>query len=171
MLKTAVFSLLLAPAAVSAADAACHSIKDQIQRLACYDKAAEAVVNCASEKDKLDRLVCFDKLGKPMKALAQSKKALPPQAKAPEAANERFGLSDKRPEEPEAIKASVSKLKQDPYGKFIITLDNGQVWKQIDSKRFRFKKDKPVTIEKASLGSFMLTQEGSSKSARVKRVQ
>ncbi|WP_417344816.1 hypothetical protein [Ferrimonas sp.] len=170
MLKTAVFSLLLAPAAVSAADAACHAIQDQIQRLACYDKAAESVVNCASLNDKLDRLVCFDKLGKPAHAGIPAKPAAP-QAAAPADADERFGLSDKRPEEPEAIKASINKLKKDPYGKFIVTLDNGQVWKQIDSKRFRLKQDKPVTIEKASLGSFMLTQEGSSKSARVKRVQ
>lgn len=170
MLKTAVFSLLLAPAAASAADAACHSIQDQLQRLACYDEAAEAVVNCASQTDKLDRLVCFDSLGKPARASITAKPAAP-QAAAPTTPDERFGLNNKRPEEPEAIKASVSTLKSDPYGKFIITLDNGQVWKQIDSKRFRLKKDKPVTIEKASLGSFMLTQEGSSKSARVKRVQ
>ncbi|WP_051215768.1 hypothetical protein [Ferrimonas futtsuensis] len=170
MLKTAVFSLLLAPATVSAADAACHAIQDQIQRLACYDKAAEAVVNCASQTDKLDRLVCFDQLGKPVRAGTPTKPAAP-QAASPDATDERFGLSDKRPEEPEAIEAAVSKLQQDPYGKFIVTLDNGQVWKQIDSKRFRLKKDKPITIKKASLGSFMLSQEGSSKSARVKRLQ
>ncbi|TKB51141.1 hypothetical protein FCL40_00875 [Ferrimonas sediminicola] len=166
MLKTAVLTLMLAPAAVSAADAACRAIDDQRQRLACYDKAAEAVVHCAAHKDRLDRLLCFDGLAKPAAAVPAQAPAA-----APATTDQRFGLNNERPEEPEAISQAISKMKTDPYGKFIVTLENGQVWKQIDSRRFRLDQGVPVTIRKASLGSFILSQSDGSKSARVKRVQ
>lgn len=51
----------------------------------------------------------------------------------------------------------------------LITLDNGQVWKQVDSSSLRLRVGDAVEIERASLGSFMLKKQGSKRSMRVSR--
>ena len=68
------------------------------------------------------------------------------------------------------MNARVSAVRKSTTGKAIITLDNGQVWKQIDSSRLRLSGDDEVTIRRASLGSFMLYKTGSKSLMRVKRI-
>jgi hypothetical protein len=68
------------------------------------------------------------------------------------------------------IEARVSKVRESSAGKAIITLDNGQVWTQIDSSRLRLSGDDRITIRRASLGSFMLSKTGSKVLMRVKRI-
>lgn len=68
------------------------------------------------------------------------------------------------------IDARVLEVRKSTTGKAIITLDNGQVWKQIDSSRLRLSGDDQVTIRRASLGSFMLYKTGSKSLMRVKRI-
>jgi hypothetical protein len=69
----------------------------------------------------------------------------------------------------ESLNATVSKLQQYSYGRVLITLDNGQVWKQVDSSSLRLRVGDAVDIERASLGSFMLRKKGSKRSMRVAR--
>ena len=68
------------------------------------------------------------------------------------------------------LEAFVSKVSSSANGKAIITLDNGQVWTQVDSSRLRLSGYDRVVIRKASLGSFMLTKVGSKTTMRVKRI-
>ena len=68
------------------------------------------------------------------------------------------------------LESFVSELSFTAGGKAIITLDNGQVWTQIDSTRLRLSGYDKVIIRKASLGSFMLTKVGSKITMRVKRI-
>ena len=51
----------------------------------------------------------------------------------------------------------------------LVTLDNGQVWKQVDASNLRLRVGDTVDIERASLGSFMLRKKGSKRSMRVSR--
>ncbi|WP_051252239.1 hypothetical protein [Ferrimonas kyonanensis] len=177
MNKAAIFALLLTPVAAQAAEPACNAIDDQLQRLACYDQAAEAILNCQQQQDRLDRLVCYDKLNGTSAASLSPAPVVAAAAPAavtssPQSAEQEFGLIKKADEnEPEQIQGTITKMSKDAYGKFTITLDNGQSWKQTESRNFRLSKQGTITISKAALGSFLLTQEGRNGSVRVKRVQ
>ncbi|TKB56096.1 hypothetical protein [Ferrimonas aestuarii] len=175
MNKTATLCFaLFSPLALAAQN--CSDISDQRQRLACFDKAATAMANCQKFEDKLDRLLCFDELaGKQPQAVAvvaPVSKPAPTPAAQTASAEDRFGMPKVEAEdEAQSLSATVSKVKFDAYDRFIITLDNGQVWKQAESRRYKIKPDYKVTIEKAALGSFLLIAEGRGGSTRVKRVQ
>jgi hypothetical protein len=69
----------------------------------------------------------------------------------------------------DSLSATVTKLQQYSYGKVLITLDNGQLWKQIDTSNLRLRAGDAVVIERAALGSFMLKKQGSKRSMRVSR--
>jgi hypothetical protein len=68
------------------------------------------------------------------------------------------------------IEARVSKIKTSATGYAVITLDNGQVWKQTDSSRLRLSDNDQVTIRRAALGSFMLNKAGKKTIMRVRRI-
>ena len=56
------------------------------------------------------------------------------------------------------------------YGEQIITLDNGQVWRQTDSVRLKLVEGQSVTIKRGALGSFFISKENANKRIRAKRV-
>ncbi len=69
------------------------------------------------------------------------------------------------------IQAIIQSVRIAPSGAAVITLDNGQIWRQIDQERpFALKPGKSVQVSKASLGSFFLVV-GSSQAFRVRREQ
>ncbi len=72
-------------------------------------------------------------------------------------------------EQMDSLHATVTKLQRYGYDKVLITLDNGQVWKQVDSSSLRLRVGDAIDIERASLGSFMLRKKGSKRSMRVAR--
>lgn len=74
-----------------------------------------------------------------------------------------------RAAEQQTMKQTVSRVMVDPYDKFIITLENGQVWRQTDG-RIKIRDGDMVTIRRAALGSFLLQVEGFNRTVRVKRV-
>jgi len=81
-----------------------------------------------------------------------------------------------QPEPLDSISANVTDLAFTPFGKFIVFLDNGQIWRQLqgDADRAHFKKDpkdNKVTISRGSLGSYNLTINDSSKVFKVTRVK
>ena len=69
----------------------------------------------------------------------------------------------------DSLSATVAKLREYTYNKVLITLDNGQVWKQVDTSSLRLRVGDSVDIERASFGSFMLKKQGSKRSMRVSR--
>jgi len=78
------------------------------------------------------------------------------------------------PEAIDHITAKVTDFSYTPFGKFIIFLDNGQVWRQVegDSDKAEFERSgNTVTIERAVLGSYSLMINSSSKTYKVKRVK
>ncbi len=78
------------------------------------------------------------------------------------------------PEALERITAKVTEYSYTPFGKFVIFLDNGQIWRQVegDSDKADFHgSDISVTISRAALGSYSLTIGDSSKTYKVKRVK
>ena len=73
----------------------------------------------------------------------------------------------------EKISAVVRSVgSQSHYGRWVVTLDNGQVWEQRETTA-EAKRPRPgdaVTIEKSSFGSYLLVAPGRG-SNRVKRVR
>jgi hypothetical protein len=136
---------------------------------------------CAAEKDDARRLACFDAAV----SQAKSQPAPPAEASAVAAApaltkEEKFGLrgelkeekAKKAPEliELESVTGKVTKLAAKPHGELIVTLDNGQVWYEIQANTgLRVKVGDQVTIKAGALGSYLLVANG--RSSKVTRVR
>jgi hypothetical protein len=79
------------------------------------------------------------------------------------------------PEPLEEITAEVTDVAINFYGRFIVTLDNGQMWRQTDSdtERARFSKSgkNKVVISRGLLGSYNLVIEGRTAMFKVKRIR
>ena len=176
------FLVFLLPAAASA-DAlrdelrVCRDLPDDDARLVCYDVAVDR-----SRQNPSSR---------PAPAAAESPAAAPAEpagasgtaATAGAAASlSQEALFGKTTDEVErtveeatgderidSLNASVTKLQQYAYNKVLITLDNGQIWKQVDTSNLRLRAGDAIEIERASLGSFMLRKQGSKRSMRVSR--
>lgn len=136
-----------APAVQSVLD--CRKIDDATQRLACYDKAVSVMQTAEDTGD----LVSVDR---------QQRTAARHQA---------FGLTlptlsfldrGEKPEEVDHITAKVVSAWQVAYGKWVVRLDDGAVWRQIDDNVL----DHPVhagsvaEIRRGVLGSFTIKIDG-----------
>jgi len=170
------FLVFIVPAAASA-DAlrdelrVCRDLPDDDARLICYDVAVDRSRQNTS--------------GRPAPAAAPAEPAGTPGTAATAGAAASLSqeaLFGKTTDEVERtveeatgderidrLTATVTKLQQYAYNKVLITLDNGQVWKQIDTSNLRLRTGDAVEIERASLGSFMLRKQGSKRSMRVSR--
>ncbi len=69
----------------------------------------------------------------------------------------------------DSLSAQITRLQTSGYDKVAITLDNGQVWQQIETSSLRLKVGDDVSIDRAALGSYMLRKTGSKRSMRVSR--
>ena len=135
---------------------ACRAEPDDVRRLACYDLA-------------------MDRTGKEQATLA----AESPTVLTPE---ERFGRtgtmareeSDRKSQESRdlgELSATVTEIWTRADGLMVLTLDNGQIWKQVrPDSQFRLKAGEKVKIQPAALGSFLLSGP-SKRSTRVSRLK
>ena len=76
----------------------------------------------------------------------------------------------------ESVTAGVTDYAMTPFGKFIVFLDNGQVWRQLDGDTgvahfMRAAKDNKVTISRGLLGSYNLKINDSTATYKVKRIR
>lgn len=140
-----------------------------------------AFMACAAEKDDTRRLACFDA------AVAHAKaQPVPPVEAAAVAAapsltkEEKFGLRGDLKEEKakqapelvelESVTGKVTKLAAKPHGQLIVTLDNGQVWYEIQANTgLRVKVGDQVTVKAGALGSYSLVANG--RSSKVTRAR
>jgi hypothetical protein len=152
----------------------CRTIESGDQRLDCYD-----AIGRQQDSTSLPSSV-NSTTAEPTKALATkalATKALTTKAlttKAPAKDNsELFGFEARQitKQVPDRINVEVIKANT-VHGKKIFQLSNGQVWKQIDTKRFVFSQTKgQAYIERGALGSFFFSQQNSNTRIRVKRVK
>lgn len=180
-MRATLLLLTLISGGTYAAGFGCTNETDQRARLACYDQLAEAIAQCAGQNDQLDRLLCYDQFsevaGRPVSPAPAPQTAAPAKAPAPAPAavanaspEAAFGLAKPRAETIDTITSPIAKVSKDPYGQWTITLANGQRWRQTESRSYKVKSGQLVTIERAALGSFLLSVEGRGGTTRVKRV-
>jgi len=138
------------------------------------DINTQALKACSMIENDFKRLVCYDQIiaGKSIDVSTAKAPIMVEQSKAVNK-EEKFGLEHKNIStnaEPEQV-SLVEKVKKAPHGELIITLANGQVWRQLGTDNFRIKAEAEVTIMRGALNSFLLKKMGSNKTIRVKRVK
>jgi hypothetical protein len=152
------------PSQLPANVAACASIQDGAQRARCYDREVAAL-----SKAPLPTSPAVAPESPPSFAVP----APPPPAD--------FGvdsLNRKARTIPEPVaatlQATVSTVREAQPGLYVLTLDNGQVWSQSESRTgFELKAGDSVSIKKGTMGSYRLwgTASGSWNWVRVIRVR
>jgi mannose-6-phosphate isomerase class I len=140
-----------------------------------------SLMECRSESDDARRLACYDREVDRRAPVPATEAASAPAAPTltPE---ERFGRTgamnreeaDRRYQESRELaelNATATEIWTRADGLMVVTLDNGQIWKQVrPDSMFRLKVGEKVRIQPAAMGSFILS--GSSKrSTRVSRLK
>ena len=149
----------------------CSKITDDGERLACFDEA-RACVTIQSDSGRLD---CFDKAFSDTDSLhARTETGDAPVQTSDINTNSEAAAQSSGPErsaskggfEATIVDVTTNSLKLD-----YLWLDNGQIWRENENSRVRFKAGQKVTIEDGILGSFNLTVGNSKKVIKVKRVR
>jgi hypothetical protein len=128
------------------------------------DPLADGMRRCAAQADQAQRLACFDALV----------------AKLPQVEADRFGLTGDiaRQRDPQAVRleeqavlpGKIAALRQGPRGEYIFTLDNRQVWIQMQLEPNKtFTVGESVHIEHGALGSLWLAAD-KNRMTRVRRI-
>ncbi len=171
------FAVSLSGQAATQSLESCVSIDDPVERLACYDKLAGRLP-VDTEKTSGTAPSAVEPVAPKADVIVPAAPAVTPTVPAVEPtpdAEAVFGLEHKqKPEEerPDELQLKWTKKKKDAYGKWIITLENGQVWRQIDSRPFQFvNSEQWVVISRGVLGSFFLGEPERNAEIRVKRVK
>jgi len=151
----------------------CVTISSADARLACFDSAyaAQPQIQPPAVSETPAVTVAPVATDTPVVApVAAAVAVSAPQAGQKTATEEEFGLPQSQQE---TLKSTITGVDKDPVGRLTFHLENGQAWKQVETKRFRLKEeDHPVAmIKHGSLGSFKLSVEGGSVSTRVKRIK
>jgi hypothetical protein len=140
-------------------------------------EAAETVSieRCRALNESAERLLCYDTLF-PRESASSGRSAPQPvptrppdrstdeglhtptaSGPAPEDASGTFGLNGARERAIKGVSATVTELHHEPGGRFVVYLDNGQVWRQIETDNWAPpRKGERVTIRRAVFGSYML---------------
>ena len=150
--------------------------------------AAKELLSCAELTVPAQRLECFDRLVLGMKSQKAGTESSTNQAG--NTAKEWFGLIKPVTEPADfgnparnpsgspitSLRARVTEAKLLRTGQLVVTLDNGQIWRQIegDSNVVRYLEDDPVekvTIEPGALGSFNMSIDGRPSDIKVRRIK
>ena len=157
---------------------ACADIKDGAQRLACFDgavaslKQADAGGDVAVVSRQQVQKVEKEAFGLSVPSVSE----LAASAATPAAGSATAAAKPSRTEKPKALDRVTLQMKainKDAHGDMTFVMENGQVWKKIDTTSMLGVGKGPWTVEirKASLGSYVLSIAGTTASARVKRIE
>ena len=161
--------LVILPAALFAYEAkdpeVCRSIEGSAERLACYD-AALAPEPAAPEPAPPEPAAAEP--APPEPAVAEAEPEV-----GPGTLTDDIGLETVKGREKEEllVQGYVVRCQKGRSGKFLFYFDNGQVWRQKDSKRMSWKDcDFEVTISKDVFG-YIMTRNGEKRVFRVERLK
>jgi len=136
---------------------ACRTMTDSAQRLACYDRQADALSNAIAKKE----VVVIDK------------------ARATAAKKSLFGFSipnfggifGGNEDEVKEISSTATRVSQDAYGAYVVTLADGSTWYQQDDAPLGLGPEKgdKITVRRGSFGALFLSVNGQP-GIRVKRI-
>ncbi|SFC83583.1 hypothetical protein [Pseudoalteromonas denitrificans] len=133
----------------------------------------QALAACSLVENDFKRLLCYDQTiaGKSIDMTSMTTKT-PVNGSKSQNKDQAFGLEHKDIAKDAAQEqtARVTSVKKAPRGELILTLENGQKWRQIGTERLKVKVNNDVIISRGVLNSFQLGVVDSNKKIRVKRV-
>ena len=141
----------------------CTDIEDDAERLACYDATNEAssAVPEALAGQQVPPAPTETPVPEP-----DNNAGTPIAADAPED----FGREEPVDAPKEYVEATIVEIATGGEIDYL-RLDNGQVWREVEDSRMRFKEGRKVTITKGILSSYDLKMEGYNKIVKVRRVR
>lgn len=155
---------------------ACSRLQDTAARLQCFDRATAPLAQQAAPRAQPPATVPL-----PATPRAAPPATLPVAPPAQPASPQEFGQEQLKAkgesgasQEPPALNARIASLRKGGPGKYLVTLDNGQVWSHESSVHADYLiVGEAVTISRAALGSYRLTRDaGKAKNwIRVTRVR
>ena len=151
----------------------CATMADDRARLACYDSifgrpAAPPPLGAPSAAAPATGAVAGTVAAAPAVAAAATPETDFGLTEAAKRAREPEGSGDRLPD---SISGTVARVARQPAGEFVVTLENGQVWTQLQvDARARIAVGDTVTIKKAALGSHLLVT-ANRYATRVRRVK
>lgn len=162
---------------------ACATEPDDARRLACYDDAVGVVRETGNSQTANAQNASVQNAPAPNTPRADVPTPKPSSAAADErTATERFGYQGEIAREQidrqaattpklKMLQARITDIESLPLGEFVLTLDNGQVWKQKAKESIGpLRVGDQVTIRAGALGSYRLSAS-SNRSTLVQRVK
>jgi hypothetical protein len=150
----------------------CASFVDAGARLACYDALAGVAAPSAATRQAAPSPSATGSAG----AVPGSSTAAAPAAPAAPSFTD-FGVrngplqADRDPVREKTMLAVVSAVSFRGRGELVVTLDNGQVWRQIQPSDYPLKAGDHVEIDVAALGSYRLWTPSTRRATKVTRIQ
>ena len=149
------------------------------------DAMTTKLLSCSAIEAPLERLECFDKIVTglstgitapgPAEAMQEPLPvATASQLESAESAvsNQQFGQEHwESQREGMQLEARVSAAYKNAYGKWVVTLNNGQVWKQLRSETIRISVDDSVLIERGLMNSFFFRLNDNDRQIKFSRVK
>jgi hypothetical protein len=162
----------------------CSTIADKDKRLACFDDLSVSVKRAVAESPAAGPATAEEKkswfgfdFGNALgDNRSQAQQTTPQQFGSENLPSPPPKAGEAPPEGPiDSVTAKVADYAFNPFGKFVVFLESGQVWKQIgaESDVANFKKggDNAVLISRGMFGSYNMQINGSNKVFKVKRVK
>ena len=187
MIRTLMILSLAMPAFAEEALLVCRDNQNARARLACYDRivdsqyprevrAGDTTGATRSQAPQPDRTAQTSTTTAP--AVVQQSvpqaggEVVQPAAESVDDSVAEFGIPVRKAEEARTeIDAIVAEVTKSAHKKYTITLDNQQIWRQLDSQTMRLTAGDEITIRAASLDSYLLRKRTGGKSIRVKRLE
>lgn len=169
------FSVSISTQAVAPTLQGCAAIENPEERLACYDTlaghlSADTVQSNDAAPKAADSVA--SKVDTIVPAVPVSTPTEPTVGPAPDS-EASFGLGNKQKENQlDKLQLKWTKKMQDAHDKWVIFMENGQVWRQTDTTAFSFNNpEQRVVISRGIMGSFFLKEPEGSRRIRVMRVK
>ena len=166
----------------------CATVSDPTARLTCYDAlaggpAAAASPAPAAPATASPAAASATIAAPPASPVPASPSPTPSAAAAPSAPKSpdvsAFGVRNgpleakqakREPERDKKMLAVVSRVSTLPRGEVVVTLDNGQIWVQLEPSNFPVKAGDPIEIDVGALGSYVLWQPANRHATKVTRI-
>jgi len=130
----------------------------------------DELLRCREVTDDAERLRCFEEKSDALAgALERREVVAADRQEVQEAKRQLFGFSlpdlnmfdggeaGEDEDDVDSVEGTVASVSQDANSRWVLTLESGQVWRQSDSRAIvRPRPGQPVTIRRASMGSFMM---------------
>ena len=135
----------------------CLQIDESAPRLACYDDLSRSLPGSSDQSAPMDSV--------PASAGAAAAE------ETTSGSTQSFGKDHWESEhEISSLDSVVAAVQKDAYGKLVVRLDNGQVWRQVKNEKVRVAVNDPIINERGMLNSFFFVLPDSKRKVRFKRV-